>query len=362
MALRDDHKQQYVKKAEKDFQMAQYSLFPFNKVPGGSRVVLYGAGVVARDFIAQISALSYCTILFSVARNWEKVHTIQNIPVHSPSKLADEGAEYDCIVVAAKERFFESIRHDLSHHGIDMRKVVFSQNEFPVDVPESHPTGPSPWGRISYSFHAEDLCALFTFRALGISRPSYLDVGANHPYYASNTALMYKYGSRGINVEANPNLLGAFLRERPEDINLNVGAAAAPGILPFYVIDRNSGCSTFSREECDIFLQQNPESRLRETLNIPVMTLDQIVDEHAGGVYPDFLSIDVEGLDYQVLSNCHFSEFTPYVLCVECGKLDTQFDKMCVMLQEKGYEFYVMLADDAIFLRNGLKEKLRIVP
>lgn len=57
---------------------------------------------------------------------------------------------------------------------------------------------------------------------MGIKKPSYIDIGAHHPYEISNTAIFYMNGCRGVNVEANPNLIDEFYKERPDDIKQGV--------------------------------------------------------------------------------------------------------------------------------------------
>ena len=74
--------------------------------------------------------------------------------------------------------------------------------------------------KVSYSQKGEDLIIKHIFDGLGIVEPSYLDIGAHHPYHISNTALFYKNGSRGINIEPDPDLFVEINRVRKEDINL----------------------------------------------------------------------------------------------------------------------------------------------
>src|SRR6187200_1235902 len=79
---------------------------------------------------------------------------------------------------------------------------------------------------ISYSQCGEDLLVQYVFLLRGIKYPSYIDIGANDPFYLSNTALFYNKGCRGINIEANPKLIENFKLHRPEDHNLNIGIGA----------------------------------------------------------------------------------------------------------------------------------------
>lgn len=62
----------------------------------------------------------------------------------------------------------------------------------------------------SYSQSGEDLIIKYIFDALGIEKPSYIDVGAYHPYCLSNTSLFYELGSKGINIEPDPMLFKNF--------------------------------------------------------------------------------------------------------------------------------------------------------
>jgi hypothetical protein len=74
--------------------------------------------------------------------------------------------------------------------------------------------------KTSYSQSGEDVIVKFIFDCIGISKPTYLDVGAHHPYYISNTALFYESGSIGINIEPDPLLFKEFLNHRKNDIKL----------------------------------------------------------------------------------------------------------------------------------------------
>lgn len=175
-----------------------------------------------------------------------------------------------------------------------------------------------PFGAVSYAQFGEDLLLLNLFSALGVERPSYLDVGAHHPVNCSNTALLYARGSRGVCVEANPNLVPAFAELRPEDLTLNVGCGTAVGTLDFYMIDQASGRNTFDRATAEAFVAAHPQFSIREIRQIPVLPLDEIVVRHCGRRWPDFLSLDVEGLDFAVLEASRLTDAEgPRVICVE---------------------------------------------
>jgi FkbM family methyltransferase len=197
-----------------------------------------------------------------------------------------------------------------------------------ADAPKESGGGLGPWnyaghpdqpfGGVSYAQFGEDLLLLNLFSALAIQRPSYLDIGAHHPVHCSNTALLYARGSRGVCVEANPNLVPAFAEMRPEDLTLNIGCSAKAGTLDFYMIDQASGRNTFDRATADAFIAAHPQFTIREVRQISVVPLDDIVATHCGGRWPDFLSLDVEGLDFAVLEASRITSIAgPKVICVE---------------------------------------------
>ncbi len=170
-------------------------------------------------------------------------------------------------------------------------------------------------GQLSFSQTGEDLIVDYIFRVLGITRPTYLDLGAFDPWALSNTARLYLRGSRGVNIEPNPEQFQHFLRSRPDDQNLNVGIAAAAGTLTYHVLDAAT-LNTFSRTEAERCVREEGHRILKE-LPIPVLTLTEVLAKHCGGVCPDFLSVDIEGLDQLVVATLAAQAAKPKVVCIE---------------------------------------------
>jgi FkbM family methyltransferase len=169
----------------------------------------------------------------------------------------------------------------------------------------------------SYSQCGEDLIVDYVFHLRGIARPSYIDIGANHPYRGSNTALFYKKGCRGVNIEANPQLMPAFKASRPEDINLNVGISDTEGELEFYVMEDNT-LSTFSKAERDHLVSNG--KKLARAEKIRLTTVSKILSDHFNGSFPDFLTLDAEGMDFAILKSINFEKYSPKVICVEAAE------------------------------------------
>ncbi|OYV37331.1 MAG: hypothetical protein B7Z81_06165 [Acidocella sp. 20-61-6] len=157
----------------------------------------------------------------------------------------------------------------------------------------------------------------------------------------SDTALLYSRGSRGVCVEANPNLIGAFGIMRPEDLTLCMGVGPAAGELDFFMIDETSGRNSFDRATAEAFVAAYPSFAIREIRKIQVLMLDDIVKGYCGGVWPDLLSLDAEGLDYEILAASRLNaQEGPKVVCVEAvsGNDRDEGDHLASLLERRGYK------------------------
>ena len=202
------------------------------------------------------------------------------------------------------------------------------------------------FGGRTFAQHGEDLIVLNIFTRLNVDKPSYIDIGAHHPFDLSNTALLYQRGSRGINVEANPDLLPAFSKHRSQDMNISVGIGPRRGRAPFYRTRSNmaSGRNSFVREAVQ------PHG-IAGIIEIDMTTVDDIIAGHAGGIVPDFMSIDIEGMDHAVLEGM---ACRPSVVCAEA--MDD--GAMIKLMQDRGYFLALRACDNLILVRSDLHGRL----
>jgi len=214
------------------------------------------------------------------------------------------------------------------------------------------------FGGVTYAQHGDDIVIRCVFDSLGIDNPSYLDIGAHHPSNISNTKLFYDAGSRGINVEANPNLFSQFMVDRPYDINLNFGVGKEAGFIPFYMIDNYSGRNSFDFETVNAFVQDYPEFSIKQVVDLPVMTVAQLLSNRA---VPDFLTIDVEGLDYDILKSIDFERYPFKVICVEVGGSDkiNYADAVSSLLEENNYFSLIRCGANLIFVAKQYEHLVR---
>lgn len=171
------------------------------------------------------------------------------------------------------------------------------------------------YAKISYSQCGEDLIIVPIFDALGIQRPSYIDIGAHDPVYLSNTYLLYLKGSQGVCIEPNPKLFNNIRRKRTRDSCLNMGVGiTSTKEAPFYCMS-SSTLSTFSKEDAERMASYGNE-KIEEVITIPLISFDEVVTKYLPS-YPNFISLDVEGLDLAILKSIDFTQYRPQVFCVE---------------------------------------------
>lgn len=168
---------------------------------------------------------------------------------------------------------------------------------------------------MSYSQCGEDRIARWVLQVLGIRQPRYLDIGAHHPVRLNNTYLFYSSGGSGVLVEPNPAWTSLIRRERPGDVCLEAGVAGRPSpALPFYLMRSDTLC-TFSRSEAERMVAECHEE-IREVRDVPVVDPVAIQAEHfRDGL--DFVSLDVEGLELEILGAFDFDANRPALFCIE---------------------------------------------
>jgi FkbM family methyltransferase len=174
-----------------------------------------------------------------------------------------------------------------------------------------------PKNKISFSQCGEDLLIDFVFKnLLRIEKPTFLDIGANDPIVFNNTFRFYRNGCRGINIDPNKESINSFNRKRKNDINIHCGIGRKKETKKFYIFE-NSMLNTFDGEVAHI------QGGVVATEEVQVETIANVLRHHQFSAIPDFLSLDTEGMDKEIL-DAIFSvsdEFgLPKVICVETIK------------------------------------------
>jgi FkbM family methyltransferase len=208
----------------------------------------------------------------------------------------------------------------------------------------------------SYSQSGEDLIIQYIFNVLGIEKPSFIDIGAHHPFYMNNTAIFSLKGSKGINIEPDPSLFQLFPIHRANNLNLNIGISDKNGEEDFYIISTPT-LNTFSHETA-ISYEKEGNFKIVKTQKIKTFTLNHILNEYCEGVFPDFLSVDAEGIDELIIHSIDFEKNAPIVICVETLSFSNSGNgvkstKLIEYIESKGYLLYADTNINSIFVKTN---------
>ena len=207
----------------------------------------------------------------------------------------------------------------------------------------------------SYSQEGEDMILrrLFEKQKTGF----YVDVGAHHPKRFSNTFFFYKNGWIGINIDAMPNSMGLFNKIRPRDTNLEIPISDKKQKLKYYMFNEPA-LNGFSKELAEKRDGKDNYKIISEK-NLETSTLEEIFEKHLPhGQEIDFLSIDVEGLDLQVLKSNNWRRFRPKCVLVEIlgsSINDVTNSKEYKYLAGFEYEIFAKAVNTVIFRRKDIK-------
>ncbi|HEX8068283.1 MAG TPA: FkbM family methyltransferase [Thermoleophilaceae bacterium] len=196
---------------------------------------------------------------------------------------------------------------------------------------------------VSYAQNAEDVVLA---RALGDRTPGfYVDVGAADPVRHSVTKHFYDLGWRGVNVEPVPSSFEALRAARERDVNLGCAIGSEPGTLPLAVVDGTESLSTL---DPGIAERHRADGWSTAVVEVEVVPLDAVLEEHAADRPIDFLKVDVEGREADVLASVDLGRWRPSALVVESTEPNT------TVASHAGWEPLVLAAGYELALFDGL--------
>jgi FkbM family methyltransferase len=209
-----------------------------------------------------------------------------------------------------------------------------------------------PWQQKSWSQEGEDqiLRRIFERKSSGF----YVDVGAHHPKRFSNTYLFYKRGWRGVNIDAMPGSMMEFQKSRPRDINFECGVGLTRGEIEFFIFDEPA-LNGFSKEISLLREKSAVPQKIVDRKMIKVLPLAEILDQLLPkGQSIDFMTVDVEGLDFDVLSSNDWGKYRPEYVLAEIlnSSLDeVEGSNVGVLMENNGYKIYAKCMNTVFFKR-----------
>lgn len=204
----------------------------------------------------------------------------------------------------------------------------------------------------SYSQQGEDIILnKFFYQKLN---GFYVDVGAHHPKRFSNTFYFYKKGWNGINIDAMPGSMRLFDLLRPRDINIEVPISNEQKELNYYMFNEPA-LNGFSKK---ISSKRNKIDSyyIISTKKLKTNTLNNVLNYNLkNNVNIDFLTIDVEGLDFEVLKSIDLKKHKPKVILIEIlnNSLESlKNNQVTIYLKQYNYSIYTRTGNTFFYIKD----------
>jgi FkbM family methyltransferase len=230
----------------------------------------------------------------------------------------------------------------------------------------------SPSGSESFSQLGEDRIVASILRFIGQAEPlRYADIGAAHPVWDNNTYLFYKAGGSGLLVEADPDYLAEYSQHRPRDAVEQVAVVperlAGNGNITFYAME-DRGWSSISAEHSALAASLG-KGGVRREFTVRCEGINALLSRHFPEGRIDLLSIDIEGVDAELLADLDMARFSPKILIVEndgaveetdgVDRAGSPFIATARMMKARGYRFYGYTFVNTIYVRADVLEAAR---
>lgn len=189
-----------------------------------------------------------------------------------------------------------------------------------------------------------------------LSPGCYVDVGAYHPFRFSNTAIYYARGWRGINIDATPGSMKAFRRCRLADTNLECAVSLEAGVRTFFQYNEPA----LNGIDCDRTAElKGTAVRLTGRIPVEAVPLADILRRHLPALpTPNFLSVDAEGHDLDVLRSNDWSAYPFQWVLAEALRPDGVHlpeSPVADFLREQGYRLRAFTGRTSIFSHQSVR-------
>ena len=185
----------------------------------------------------------------------------------------------------------------------------------------------------------------------------YLDLGCFHPIRQNNTYLFHKLGWKGINIDLNPLTIELFNVARPNDINICAALSNNRSSKSLFFDHELSSLNTINKNHT-LFLRRAFGKIKLKKKKIKTKTLNNILMENNINKI-DFMNMDIEGSELDVLKTLNFRKVNIKVICIEIVNYDfysknikTNKKKILTILKKNKYELMFKTFVNYIFVKR----------
>ena len=193
----------------------------------------------------------------------------------------------------------------------------------------------------------------------------YIDVGCQHPVMNNNTYLLYKKGWNGINIDLDKKNIDLFNFYRKRDLNLNFAISSQEGERDLFFYHDKSAINTVEKSVANY-----QRAQVKEIKKVKTKTLNSIIENSkSNNLTIDFVSIDVEGHELDVIKGFDLKKYKPKVVIIEF--LDLSLKKLEIKnlniknflkseiyqyMIDKNYTLVNLIHSDLIFVNNSFRD------
>ena len=176
-----------------------------------------------------------------------------------------------------------------------------------------------------------------------IKKGFYVDIGAYHPYKGSLTYNLYNRKWNGMNLDISKSSIDLFNIARPSDININCAVSEFNGETYYYEnspINQQNSLISQDDNQKKIKIQSYKLSEIFKMQNINSV---------------DYINIDTEGNELEVLMGIDFSKINPTLFTIEDNSFDLNNEikrKKIIFLKEKNYELINIIGVTMFFVKK----------
>lgn len=191
----------------------------------------------------------------------------------------------------------------------------------------------------SYSFGTVDILIDYFYK--NKLNGFYVDVGCQNPISNNNTYLLYKNKKwTGINIDLDPENIKLFNLARPNDININAAVSSVEQELDLYYFHDKSAINTVSKE-----IASRHNVKAKQVKQIYSSTLNILLNKHNIDKI-DYLSIDVEGHELDILNGFDIKKYQPDIVSIEfldlnLEKFEFHYNNIENVINSEIYKYFI---------------------
>ena len=180
----------------------------------------------------------------------------------------------------------------------------------------------------------------------------FIEAGASNGVALSNTYILEKeYDWKGICVEPSPDVYKKLCNNRPNSICSNSAIYHSSDIILDFTI---VGCLSGITSDLDPRRVNIIESKKTGTCNVTTISLLDLLDKNNAPSFIEYLSLDTEGSEYEILKSFDFNKYKFGLIHVEHNGIEPRRTNIRELLVSNDYIYLGKNAHDDMYRHSSV--------